>query len=446
MLFGKLKLIPIWVITLMVLIIMTDTSWAIPSFARQTNLPCSSCHTIFPELTPFGRLFKLNGYTMVGIATVQVRDTSDDVELNLLSISPLSAMIQASYTYKTNAESGTQNDIVSLPQQMSLFLGGQIAPKIGAFVQITYDDQGATFGMDNMDLRYANQTEFDNKSLIYGVTLNNNPTVQDVWNSTPAWGFPYTSSAVTLSPMTATLIEDGLGQNVAGLGAYAFWNNLIYAEASLYRSAQQGGAHPPDNSSTGIIKALAPYWRLALQKQFNDQYVELGTFGMSTQMYTAGVSGLTDRYTDVGFDLNYERPFGDNDLTVHTTYINEKRSLDGTFDASGSASNSLSLNSFKVVGNYYLHQQIGFSFGYFDMSGDGDPILYAPGAVDGSAMGSPNSNGFIAQFEYLPWYNTKFGIQYVGYSKFNGASTNYDSAGRNASDNNSIYVYSWIAF
>jgi hypothetical protein len=446
MLFGKLKLIPIWVITLMVVIIMTDTSWAIPSFARQTNLPCSSCHTIFPELTPFGRLFKLNGYTMVGIATVQVRDTSDDVELNLLSISPLSAMIQASYTYKTNAESGTQNDIVSLPQQMSLFLGGQIAPKIGAFVQITYDDQGATFGMDNMDLRYANQTEFDNKSLIYGVTLNNNPTVQDVWNSTPAWGFPYTSSAVTLSPMTATLIEDGLGQNVAGLGAYAFWNNLIYAEASLYRSAQQGGAHPPDNSSTGIIKALAPYWRLALQKQFNDQYVELGTFGMSTQMYTAGVSGLTDRYTDVGFDLNYERPFGDNDLTVHTTYINEKRSLDGTFDASGSASNSLSLNSFKVVGNYYLHQQIGFSFGYFDMSGDGDPILYAPGAVDGSAMGSPNSNGFIAQFEYLPWYNTKFGIQYVGYSKFNGASTNYDSAGRNASDNNSIYVYSWIAF
>ena len=446
MLFGKLKLIPIWVITLMVVIIMTDTSWAIPSFARQTNLPCSSCHTIFPELTPFGRLFKLNGYTMVGIATVQVRDTSDDVELNLLSISPLSAMIQASYTYKTNAESGTQNDIVSLPQQMSLFLGGQIAPKIGAFVQITYDDQGATFGMDNMDLRYANQTEFDNKSLIYGVTLNNNPTVQDVWNSTPAWGFPYTSSAVTLSPMTATLIEDGLGQNVAGLGAYAFWNNLIYAEASLYRSAQQGGAHPPDNSSTGIVKALAPYWRLALQKQFNDQYVELGTFGMSTQMYTAGVSGLTDRYTDVGFDLNYERPFGDNDLTVHTTYINEKRSLNGTFDASGSVSNSLSLNSFKVVGNYYLHQQIGFSFGYFDISGDGDPILYAPGAVDGSAMGSPNSNGFIAQFEYLPWYNTKFGIQYVGYSKFNGAGTNYDGAGRNASDNNSIYVYSWIAF
>ena len=446
MLSDKLKLVSIWLVTFMVVFIMSDTSWAIPSFARQTNLPCSSCHTIFPELTPFGRLFKLNGYTMVGIATVQARDTSDDVQLNLVSISPLSVMIQASYTYKTSAEPGTQNDNVSLPQELSLFLGGQIAPKIGAFVQITYEDAEGSFGIDNMDLRYANQTMLDDKSLIYGISLNNNPTVQDVWNSTPAWGFPYASSGVTLSPMTATLIEDGLGQNVAGIGAYALWNNLIYAETSFYRSAQQGGAHPPDNSSEGIIKALAPYWRFAIQKQFEDQYVELGTFGMSTQMYTAGVSGLTDRYTDIGFDLNYERPFGSNQLTVHTTYINEKRSLDGTFDARGSANNGLNLNTFKVVGNYYLHQQVGFSFGYFMLSGDGDAVLYAPGDIEGSAMGSPNSNGFIAEFDYLPWYNTKFGIQYVAYSKFNGAGTNYDGAGRNASDNNSIYLSSWIAF
>ena len=147
MLSNKLKPISIWLVTFMVVFIMTDTSWAIPSFARQTNLPCSSCHTIFPELTPFGRLFKLNGYTMVGIATVQARDTSDDVELNLISISPLSAMIQASYTYKTNTEPGTQNDNVALPQELSLFLGGQIAPKIGAFVQITYDGAEGAIGM-----------------------------------------------------------------------------------------------------------------------------------------------------------------------------------------------------------------------------------------------------------------------------------------------------------
>ncbi|MGA7836490.1 MAG: hypothetical protein WB996_00860 [Ignavibacteriaceae bacterium] len=446
MLLNKLKSFFVVGITLMIVFIYPNTSWAIPSFARQTNLPCSSCHTIFPELTPFGRLFKLNGYTMVGIGTVQVRDTNDVVSLNLLSISPLSAMIQATYTYKTHKEPGTQNDIVAFPQELSLFLGGQIAPRIGAFVQLTYDGPEGSFGIDNMDLRYANQTELASKSLIYGVSLNNNPSIQDVWNSTPAWGYPYSSSSATVSPMTTTLIEDGLGQNVAGIGAYGLWNNLIYGEVSVYRSAQQGGPQPPDNTATGIIKSLAPYWRVALEKQFSDQYVELGTFGMSTKMYTAGVTGLTDTFNDMGVDLNYERPFGSNEFTFHTTYIHEKRKLDGTFDAGGSSSNSLNLNTFKAVGNYYLHQQIGFSLGYFATSGDGDAVLYAPAAVEGSAVGKPDSKGIIAEFDYLPWYNTKFSVQYVAYNKFNGASDNYDGSGRNASDNNSVFVSSWIAF
>ncbi len=33
----------------------------IPSFSRQTKLACSARHYQFPQLTPFGRLCKLNG-------------------------------------------------------------------------------------------------------------------------------------------------------------------------------------------------------------------------------------------------------------------------------------------------------------------------------------------------------------------------------------------------
>src|SRR6516162_4738697 len=39
---------------------------ALPSFARQTGQPCGTCHTDFPALTPFGRRFKLLGYTTGG--------------------------------------------------------------------------------------------------------------------------------------------------------------------------------------------------------------------------------------------------------------------------------------------------------------------------------------------------------------------------------------------
>jgi hypothetical protein len=39
---------------------LTAPAWAVPSFARQTGMACEACHTVFPELTHFGRMFKAN--------------------------------------------------------------------------------------------------------------------------------------------------------------------------------------------------------------------------------------------------------------------------------------------------------------------------------------------------------------------------------------------------
>ncbi len=442
----KLKNLGLLPLFITILILLPDRILAIPSFARQTNMACSSCHTMFPELNSFGRMFKLNGYTLTGIEAIRSANENDNVTLQLLNIPQVSSMLQASYTYTAKKQPDTQNSNISFPQQLSLFLAGEITPKIGGFIQVTYDDQSGSIGMDNSDIRYANQTELASENLIYGVTLNNNPTVQDLWNSTPAWSFPYASSSVAPSPMAATLIEGGLAQNAAGLGAYGMWNNLMYAEVSLYRSAQQGAPNPPDNSSAGVIKSLAPYWRLALQKQFGGDYFELGTYGLSADIYPEGVTGLTDKYTDIGFDLNYEKSFGSNMLTAHTTWIHESRNLDATLGSETGSTPSNSLNSFKVVGNYYLHSTIGFSLGYFAVTGDKVEALYQPQSVDGSLNGKPDSDGILAQFNYAPWLNTRFSLQYVAYNKFNGGAENYDGSGRNASDNNTVYLDSWIAF
>jgi hypothetical protein len=32
------------------------------------------------------------------------------------------------------------------------------------------------------------------------------------------------------------------------------------------------------------------------------------------------------------------------------------------------------------------------------------------------------------------------------YTKFNGARNNYDGSGRNASDNNTLYLLAWLVF
>ena len=419
---------------------------AIPSFSRQTGLACSACHTSFPRLTPFGRLFKLNGYTLAGLQTVTAGVDGDRPSLKLDLIPPVSAMVVSSFTQVAKDAPGTQNGTVQLPQQLSLFLGEAITPRLGTFLQVTYDPTAGTIGMDNLDVRYANHTHLASHQLLYGVTLNNNPAVQDVWNTTPAWRFPYMSSAVAPTPAAAALIDGGQSQQVAGLGAYGLWNNLLYAEVSVYRSAAQGAANPADSTSTMTIKGGAPYWRVALQHQWGKDYVEVGSYGMSTAVWPAGVSGSTDRYTDVALDAQYERPLGTGNLTLHTTYISEKQHLDGSVGLGAATNLTDKLNTFRADGSVLTGGRIGLTLAYFSVTGDADVLRYPAAPVVGSANGSPNSSGVMAELEALPWLNTRFALQYVAYSKFNGGTSGYDGAGRNASDNNTLYLYTWLVF
>ena len=421
------------------------TTTAIPSFSRQTNLGCNVCHTAFPMLTPFGRLFKLNAYTLTGLQTIGAGgDVNPSLKINL--IPPVSTMLQTSFTQIAKAQPGTQNGNVEFPQQLSVFFGEAISPRLGTFIQITYDGAAGAVAIDNVSLRYANHGTLASKEMIYGLTLNNSPTVQDVWNTTPVWGFPFGSSDVAPTPAAAPLIDGGLAQTVGGLGAYALWNNHVYAEATLYRSAQQGGPHPPDSTASMTTKGVTPYWRFAYQRDWGGQYIELGTYGMSSRLYPSGVTGRTDRFSDVAADLQYERGVGGGNFVVHATYIHERQTLAATFGAGGSANPANTLNTLRADASLLTASRLGASLGYFTTSGGADTLLYAPTPVTGSATGKPNSGGLIAEVQFMPWLNTRFSLQYVAYQKFNGGTANYDGAGRRASDNNTIYVLAWLMF
>ncbi len=108
-------------------------------------------------------------------------------------------------------------------QEASLFVAGKLSDHVGSFVQTTYNGIDRVFGLDQMDLRYANSFENDGKDVTYGISLNNNPTVQDVFNTTATWRFPFTSSDLAPAPAVAPLIDGGLAQGVLGATAYALW-------------------------------------------------------------------------------------------------------------------------------------------------------------------------------------------------------------------------------
>jgi len=63
--------------------ILSTPSYALPSFARQTNKACTACHfENFPMLTDYGRAFKAGGFTEV-YAPEYVRRNTDGAELSL---------------------------------------------------------------------------------------------------------------------------------------------------------------------------------------------------------------------------------------------------------------------------------------------------------------------------------------------------------------------------
>ncbi|MGD8923106.1 MAG: cytochrome C [Candidatus Zixiibacteriota bacterium] len=443
---NKLKVSPLILLIGLAILLSQKKADSIPSFARQTELTCNTCHYVFPELTAFGRQFKLNGYTYTNSEAIEETGSKAAASVKINRTMPLSAMVQASYVNVAETQPGTQNNNMEFPQQLSFFIAGEITPMMGTFIQITYEDQGGQFGWDNTDIRFAGQTNIKGKGLTYGVTLNNSPTVQDVWNSTPAWGFPYEGSELAPSPAAATIIEDAMAQEVIGLGAYGFFNNAIYGEFTGYRSTPQGGPLPPDGSSMNTVKGITPYWRVAVQRQFTDFYLEVGTYGLHTTQYPQGVSGLTDKYTDVAFDFQFERAIGNGNLIAHGTWIHEKQNLDAAYAIANAQNPSNKLNTFRADAGYSFWQNYVFTLAFFSVSGDKDTLLYSPGSLDGSRTGKPNSNGFVAELDVLPWQNTKFSVQYTLYNKFNGAGDNYDGFGRSAGDNNTLYMAAWMVF
>jgi hypothetical protein len=425
---------------------------AVPSYARQTGLACSGCHYAPPELNPAGRRFKLTGYVDRADDTKVVKSDpgKKHAALDLLASLPLSVMFDASFTSTKSPIPTTQNGNFEFPQDVSLFLSGAWTSNIGSFLQITYDTQDDHLTSDNTDIRYANKRTLGGKELVYGLDLNNNPTVEDLWNSTPAWGFPWNASDFAPTPSASPFINGGLAQDVAGFGGYAMWNNHLYLDVTAYRSEHVGGPQPnPGDGSTNNIRGVAPYWRLAWQgvtASGSTQYM-IGTYGMHMRNTAFTGPGPQDSYTDVAVDTQIDRTLFRTDvLSFRGTYIHENSDLLASAQAGIAGFGSHHLNTFMANAEYHFGNRYTGTLGVFNTGGTVDPVLYAPGAVSGSANGDPRGAGYILNFSYWPWQNLQLAAQYTGYSRFNGGSTNYDGSGRNASANNTVYLDARFVF
>lgn len=422
---------------------------AVPAFAEQTGRNCAACHVggFGPELTPFGREFKLGGYTLRAHSSI-----------------PLSAMAVASWTHTNKdqeppPEHLSRNDNLVL-DQASLFVAGGIGSHFGGFAQlVTYDGVGRAWSWDNIDLRAVTSAKLFGEDSTLGLTLNNNPTAQDPWNTLPAWGFPFTDTAVSATPDAGELIDGSLAGNVIGLTGYGWIGHKFYLEGGAYSSPSRGtlkfvGVDPTD---PGSLHGVAPYGRIAYQSDLGGGTFELGGNVLHAAIFPGRdhSSGFTDEYTDWGLDTSWLRTFSKGDsLTANVRFEHENGNLRASCalgliveDAEPGCAR-YSLNEWRGAVRYTWHGKIGVTVSPFSITGSRNDNLYD--------NGRPNSNGVMGQIDYTPWgngksplgprFNARIGLQYTLYGKFNGRRHNYDGEGANATDNNAFRVFTWIAF
>jgi hypothetical protein len=408
-------------------------SWALPLFARQTGQNCQACHAggQFPELTAYGRMFKLTGYTL-GERTV-----------------PLAAMVLASRSSVANTSRSAdpaadfQKNDEAFVATASLFLGGKVTDRIGAFTQITYDpyatqDAAGQFhghsSVDNVDLRYADRFVSPDRDLIVGISLNNNPSVSDPWNTAAAW-----MQYVPVPTPTSSRFVDGAAPYpgygaaapLAGITGYAFWNRTIYAELGGYRSARGAlrfmSAGVADDELTRL-RGLNPYWRLAWNREWGPNSLMIGTSGMHARFDDL------HRTRDLIVDAQYQYLLDPHSVTVQL--VHERSRVD----------DGDSTQLWRAKSTYVYNAKYGASAGFFDLAGNTDPASQAANPVDGNISGNPGTRGYALEAFWMPVQYVRVGVQYTGYTRFNGASRNYDGFGRDARDNNTLFLYLWGAY
>ncbi len=445
---------------------------ALPSYARQTGQPCGTCHTDFAGLTPYGRRFKIGGYTAGGgqYRTTLFPFDNSTKDYQRPWVPPISMMATLGFTNLSVAQpadpNAPNNNITIAP--LSFFWGGAITDHIGAFAQVTYDGEPAASGIgvnpfvhawhwDNVDVRFADSTTLGKMNITYGITANNSPTVQDPWNTTPAWGFPYASSPFWpgMAPVANPIIDGSFAQSVGSVGGYVYINDLIYLETSVYRTLSPGAQNALGVDPTGLpgLIIASPYWRAAIEPHWGPHWLEVGTFGMIANVHpfvgffnaTSSVSPFdtstfpqTDKYTDIGFDAQYQYQGSNFWFTLRGTYIHEQQKLDATFNLFPGPGVNLTneLNEARAYASlaYGNNNRVVLTGQYFD--------------TWGSANLAADTKGWIAEIAYIPfvssfspgwpWFNARIGLQYTWYEQFGGTSIG-------ASQNNTLFAYIWLA-
>ncbi|MBV8549915.1 MAG: hypothetical protein JOY54_01350 [Acidobacteriaceae bacterium] len=427
-------------------------AYALPSFARQTGQKCAACHVggSWPQLTPWGRFFKLSGYTA----------GKPLVDREGFHYVPVGMFGQAGLTWAQQPNNTLGQPVITQNGTPEAYqFTGEIGTGITDFLGVFYE-----YGISNTfpgwkgaggpaDVRAVHFFHPGDSELLVGLDSNNDPTGQDVWNSVPAWGYPFYGSPQAPGAPASPMITS-LAAQAGSVGVYALLNRQWYAEVSMYRVATQFFRWMSAGTSfqaggLNYLQGFNPYWRAYWTKESGPNVVMVGTFGMHSNVYpnSATPGGPTDVFSDYGFDSQYQHLGETHKVTLRGAYIYENQSWNGSFPLGASSSPNGNLKTLNLNGSYAYRDRWTFSAAFLLSNGSSNAAFYGVYDPSGTQItAKPNTSGYVLEVDRLITQNVEVMLQYRGFAKFNGLKNNIDGMGRTATDNNTLWLSVFFAF
>lgn len=376
-------------------------SQAVPSYARQIQKPCTACHTIWPNLNQYGRQFKVKAYTDVSPEWQMINKD----RLNLMYIFPVSARaIFLPYTHEVDSAAGINRNTTEL-DNLAVFVASRLFDYAGVFASAEWSPDDGTFHVPTVKLAF--QYPIAEGNTLGLVAFKGLATSADPFNSlggrdrTLSFGDESIPWILTKGWTFNFWSEENRGVVAHGY----FLGNRLYAAVGAVRGGDAGDVANTVFANDKAGDPIDGYFRLAWDQKLPNGAVTFGgAYYAGTQRVSPAPFDLSSafktRVDRAYLDASLEQNFGEDHLV-------ELQALYGWGKETNvfGGSEERKFDGFLVEGSYFFQRTIGAVAAYnFLNAKDVQPADFDP---------SKRKNAWVVGINYLPWLNTKVGVQYA---------------------------------
>lgn len=152
------KYFPVILLIVFSFLLLQETAFAIPAFARKYNMSCQTCHSPFPKLKPYGDEFAGNGFVLADKEAPRYFIETGDDQLSLIREFPLALRLEGYVTY--NNKNSEKLDFTA-PYLLKFLSGGAVTKNVSYYFYFFFSERGEVAGLEDAFIMFNNLFDQD---------------------------------------------------------------------------------------------------------------------------------------------------------------------------------------------------------------------------------------------------------------------------------------------